>query len=44
MRAYIIVMLVLFIAYLFFIKLNKWKPGTGLKVKKSRIIQGIRNH
>lgn len=34
MRSWILVMLIAFVAYLFFIKLNKWKPGGGIKLRK----------
>ncbi|KAI2810478.1 hypothetical protein BLOT_001639 [Blomia tropicalis] len=35
MRSWILIMLIAFIAYLFFVKLNKWKPGTGIKFRKN---------
>ncbi|KAH9417725.1 hypothetical protein DERP_011436 [Dermatophagoides pteronyssinus] len=35
MRPWILVIIVAFIAYLFFIKLNRWKPGVGMKFRKN---------
>lgn len=34
MRTLVLAMLIGFVAYLFFFKLNKWKPGSGIKFRK----------
>ena len=34
MRSMVLAMLIGFVAYLFFFKLNKWKPGSGIKFIK----------
>lgn len=34
MRPWILAIIIAFIAYLFFIKLNKWQPGAGIKFRK----------
>lgn len=37
MRSWILAMLIAFIAYLFFVKLNKWRPGVGMKFRKNSL-------